>query len=227
MLNSEVMNCYRYKVHHDYGFAPNPFWGFMTLATCKGQIRRSNSLHVGDWIVGFGSVAMGNLGRMIFAMKVEEIITFDEYWKDVRFECKKPVLNGMLVQLYGDNVYHTDPISGRVIQEKCAHTNEDGSANEKHLNRDSAGKNVLISRTFYYFGDHSVELPREYAYICIPERNVRGDIQYTDLAGEDDKITAFANWLSETYEVGIHGEPCNWKEHGLPNLDESIDYNEE
>ena len=212
------MNCFRYKVHHDYGFAPNPFWGVMTLATCKGRIRRSANLHVGDWIVGFGSVAMGNLGRMIYAMRVDEIITFDDYWKDERFECKKPVLNGMLVQLYGDNVYHTDPITGDVIQERCAHSEADDTMNMTHLKRDADGKNVLISRTFYYFGDHSIEIPQEFSYIQIPVTNVRGDCQYTDLQGEDEKITAFANWLSSNFEIGIYGNPCNWKEHNLPKL---------
>lgn len=32
------MKCFRYKLDHDYGFAPNPFWGVMTLATCKAQL---------------------------------------------------------------------------------------------------------------------------------------------------------------------------------------------
>lgn len=212
------MNCFRYKVHHDYGFAPNPFWGVMTLATCKGRIRGSKKLHIGDWIVGFGSIAMGNAGRLIFAMKVEEIITFDEYWADERFECKKPVLNGMLVQLYGDNVYHTDARTGKVVQEKCAHSEPDNTQNLKHLKRDSSGRNVLISKTFYYFGDHSIELPHKYDYIKIPDQNVRGDCQYTDLEEENEKINAFAKWLASNYEIGIYGDPCNWKEHNLPPI---------
>ena len=35
------MHCFRYRMDHDYGFAPNPFWGTLTLATCKAQIRKS------------------------------------------------------------------------------------------------------------------------------------------------------------------------------------------
>lgn len=49
------MNCFRYKIEHDYGFAPNPFHGTLSLATCKGPIRQNKNLKVGDWIVGFGS----------------------------------------------------------------------------------------------------------------------------------------------------------------------------
>lgn len=34
------MHCFRYKLNHDYGLAPNPFGGVMTLAVCKGDIRK-------------------------------------------------------------------------------------------------------------------------------------------------------------------------------------------
>lgn len=96
------MNCFRYKIEHDYGFAPNPFHGTLSLATCKGPIRQNKNLQVGDWIVGFGSKSMDNDGYLIYAMKVERIITFDEYWESEEFQCKKPVINGTLVQMYGD-----------------------------------------------------------------------------------------------------------------------------
>ena len=60
------MNCFRYKLEHDYGFAPNPFHGTLSLATCKGQIRKNKHLQIGDWIIGLGSVAMGDLNHLIF-----------------------------------------------------------------------------------------------------------------------------------------------------------------
>lgn len=69
------MNCFRYKLEHDYGFAPNPFHGVLSLATCKGDIRNNKHLEIGDWIIGLGSVAMNNLNHLIFAMKLEEKIT--------------------------------------------------------------------------------------------------------------------------------------------------------
>ena len=68
------MNGFRHKLDHDYGFAPNPFWGIMSLATCKAQLRHNKYLQIGDWIAGFGGVGMGNLGRLIYAMKVEQIL---------------------------------------------------------------------------------------------------------------------------------------------------------
>ena len=62
------MNCFRYKIEHDYGFAPNPFHGTLSLATCKGPIRQNKNLQVGDWIVGFGSKSMDNDGYLVWDM---------------------------------------------------------------------------------------------------------------------------------------------------------------
>lgn len=64
------MRLYSYIVAHDTGFAPNPFWGWCTLATCKPRIRKSAG--VGDWIIGLTPKRAGN--RLLYAMKVEEKI---------------------------------------------------------------------------------------------------------------------------------------------------------
>jgi hypothetical protein len=34
----------------DTGFAPNPFHDFLTLATCKPDIRKK--AQIGDWVLG-------------------------------------------------------------------------------------------------------------------------------------------------------------------------------
>lgn len=202
------MNCFRYKLEHDYGFAPNPFHGILSLATCKGQIRKNKHLQIGDWVIGLGSVAMGNINHLIFAMQLDEKITFDDYWNDPRFQCKKPNINGSLLQLYGDNVYHTDAQTTKIIQENCAHSKEDGKVNIKHYNRDLDGKYVLLSKNFYYFGTNAPLIPTEYSYIY----NVARSIKYLDLMGDDIRIQKFINWIEKKYEKGIHGDPCNWKE---------------
>lgn len=209
------MTCFRYKLEHDYGFAPNPFHGVLTLAACKGDIRRNKNLKIGDWIVGLGSVAMGNLNHIIYAMQVSEILTFDQYWEDARFECKKPVLNGSLVQMYGDNVYHTDAVSHEIVQEQCAHSNDDGSVNEGHRDRDVRGQNVLIAKRFYYFGDNCPKLPSEFSYIKVDSRGIK----YWDMFGKDKLILPFVEWLENNFGPGVHGDPCNWKEFNLPKLD--------
>lgn len=44
------LKLYSYVVARDFGFAPNPFHGYCTLATCKPDIRATAS--VGDWVIG-------------------------------------------------------------------------------------------------------------------------------------------------------------------------------
>jgi hypothetical protein len=55
---------YRYIVDHDTGFAPNPYHGYCTLATCKQTIRKT--VRIGDWILGLSSKNSGN--KIIYAM---------------------------------------------------------------------------------------------------------------------------------------------------------------
>ena len=79
-----------YIVARDFGFAPNPFFGYCTLATCMVYIREG--AEVGDWVAGTGSgrKSVQREGYLVFAMRVEEILTFDEYWSDPRFRVKRP-----------------------------------------------------------------------------------------------------------------------------------------
>ena len=79
---SRIPRLYSYIVANDTGFAPNPFHGYCTLATCKPRIRKT--ARVGDWIVGTGSKRNGKAGYAVYAMRVTEIMTFDEYWSDPR-----------------------------------------------------------------------------------------------------------------------------------------------
>ncbi|WP_339744875.1 hypothetical protein [uncultured Rubinisphaera sp.] len=109
------MKLYSYVVARDYGFAPNPFHGICTLATCKPIIRAK--ARPDSWIVGTGSKEISLEGHIVFAMRVTEILTFDEYWSDVRFKCKSPNLRGSLKQAYGDNIYHRDSKSKDWIQD--------------------------------------------------------------------------------------------------------------
>lgn len=46
MLIEPSSNLYAYAITRDLGFAPNPFHGFCTLATCKPGIRKTAK--VGD-----------------------------------------------------------------------------------------------------------------------------------------------------------------------------------
>ena len=78
-----------YVVARDFGFAPNPFHGYCTLATCKPRIRKK--ARVNDWVIGMGGSRLKATGKCIFAMRVTEIITFDECWVNPIFLDKKPM----------------------------------------------------------------------------------------------------------------------------------------
>lgn len=76
---------FSYVVRYDSGFAPNPFYGSCTLATCKPDIRRSAQPK--DWVVGTGSAdRWRDRGtRLVHAMKVGEAMDFRSFWDDPRF----------------------------------------------------------------------------------------------------------------------------------------------
>lgn len=57
---------YSYVVARDFGFAPNPFNGFLTLATCKPKIRKW--AQVGDFVIGNANKQLNN--KLIYMMKV-------------------------------------------------------------------------------------------------------------------------------------------------------------
>ncbi|MGM8891323.1 hypothetical protein ACS8FA_10790 [Psychrobacter sp. 1Y1] len=201
------MNIFSYKVEHDLGLAPNPFHNFCTLAVCKSSIRRNRNLSIGDWVIGTGSEALGNTNHLIYAMKVEEKLTFNEYWEDERFESKKPIIEGSLVKIYGDNIYHQDANNEEWIQEDSAHSLDQGLTNEDHLKRDTGGQYVLVSQEFYYFGENAPKVPEDLIELCPKSR----DMEY--LNRSQGVVEAFVKWLKDNHKTGIHGDPINWKDH--------------
>lgn len=157
-----MARAYSYVVKRDYGFAPNPFYGVLTLATCKQDIRKSAK--PGDYIIGNATTTDDN--KLVYMAKVSEVMSFDEYWNSKRFQMKKPIMNGSLKKLYGDNIYHHDS-EGKWIQDDSHHANDDGSTNKYNLKRDtSTSDNVLICQEFFYFGKSMFLVPEEFS-ICI------------------------------------------------------------
>ncbi len=71
------MNLYSYVVTHDYGFAPNPFGGVLTLATCKPRIRQS--VVAGDWVMGTGSARSIVCNCLIFAAEIDRTMSIAAY----------------------------------------------------------------------------------------------------------------------------------------------------
>ncbi|MHC2754862.1 hypothetical protein ACVIWV_010377 [Bradyrhizobium diazoefficiens] len=130
------MTLFSYVIEHDLGFAPNPFHGVCTLACCKPQIRKSAKK--GDYILGTGAADPKLTGHLTYWMRVDEVMSFDEYWKDRRFRRKKPVMTATTYLRYGDNIYHHRDSNEAFIQEDSFHSLEDGSVSLGDLHRERA-----------------------------------------------------------------------------------------
>jgi hypothetical protein len=146
-----------YVVSRDFGFAPNPFHGLCSLATCKPGIRRS--AQVGDWVIGMGGSRLKATGRCIFAMQVSETRSFNQYWSDPAYLDKRPVRNGSKRMMVGDNIYHHGRKNGPWLQSDSHHSKADGTVNMHNLERDTKADRVLIGRHFYYFGVAAPQVP--------------------------------------------------------------------
>lgn len=181
-------NLYVYVVDRDFGFAPNPFHGYCTLATCKPGIRKS--ARIGDWLLGVGGSRLRATGKCIFLMNISEIITFETYWADTRFHVKKPIRNGSSVMMVGDNVYHRDVTTGDWIQEDSHHSNQDGSPNNTNLQRDTLSENVLISNHFFYFGSAAIS-------VDLTSINYKNGRSYSKKSFGNSEVAAFVKDIED------------------------------
>jgi hypothetical protein len=203
------MRMYSYVVARDFGFAPNPFYGNCTLATCKPEIRRTAL--IGDLVVGTGSAQRNRAGYLTYAMTVTEVLTFDEYWRDPRFDCKHPSMHGSMKQAFGDNIYHRSAPSDSWIQDDSHHSYSDGTPNSFNLANDVKADRVLVSGRFAYFGGDGPKIPPRF-------RSFNGcDI----CAGRGYKnqfpaelVREFMTWWQGLGQAGCVGTPLDWTGRG-------------
>ncbi|MFM0042146.1 Nmad2 family putative nucleotide modification protein [Paraburkholderia sediminicola] len=192
------MNLFSYVVARDFGFAPNPFNQVCTLATCKPKIRCK--AQIDDVIVG--SAPSPNQYKLVFYMRVDEILKYNAYWSDPRFQGKKPNLFGSKKAAFGDNIYHTDAV-GNWLQLDSHHTNEDGSSCSENISTDTSCENVLLSRQFAYWGGEGPTLPPQ-LYGLIK----RGPGHKSACFSDEFKAQA-VGWLSASGN-GFLGRPGSW-----------------
>ncbi|MEP0189767.1 MAG: hypothetical protein ABJP70_01175 [Erythrobacter sp.] len=197
-----------YVVRYDSGFAPNPFFGYSTLATCKPDIRKS--VKVGDWVVGTGSAARDvNRGdHLVHAMRVTETIDFRHYWTDERFKRKRPMRQGSRRQSCGDNIYYRSDDDCHWLQLPSFHAHPVEAIRQKHINRDTSVDRVLVSNEFYYFGGEGPMLPDEFRV-----QGARSIVKrFSGMKRIDDAnlILDFAAWLRTLDDTGYCGRPRDW-----------------
>ena len=206
------MEMYSYIITRDFGFAPNPFGEFCTLATCKPSIRKIAK--IGDWVIATGPKTFYNKqGYLFLAMKVEEKLTFNEYWKDERFQYKKPVFNGSLKQCFGDNIYVLGEENKVWHQQDSHHSLDGGEINKRNLKNDTKSPYVLISKQFYYFGKGNIEIPNSLkSELCNRWRFPLYKLIKKEIAQK------CIQWLETSFEKGIQEEPMEF-EKGFKRFD--------
>lgn len=222
---------YSYVLTHDTGFAPNVSHGYCTLATCKPKIRMN--ANVGDWVIGTGSLSRDdNEERLLYAMRVEEVMPYDEYFERADFKYKKPK-DSDLHDPQGDNIYYTGkPLGGERIENSDTYSASTPDGERIHYKEalpfvqlenpnhppsridpdtpdDPDRQAVLVSRQFWYFGEKEVHLPEDDALrdaLIKGYQNPDGKIGRKKTENET-KINQFMSWLVENYRIGVHSHP--------------------
>lgn len=186
-----------YVVRHDYGFAPNPYGGFLTLATCKSPVR--DAARLGDIVIGTGSVGNVGSGRLIFAGRVSEIVPTDRYGAEERFAIKRPSKEAPSWRRRGDNIY--ERVDGQWTQRPNPFHDEGNVA------IDLKSLRVLVCEQFWYFGDAAPDISADFGDVLIKRH-----FKYTT---DPQRIAEFETFLAR-YEPGIHGRPSRGGGLSLP-----------
>ena len=190
---------FSYVVARDTGFAPNPFHGYCTLATCKPRIR--DTAEVGDWVIGTDSKQRRRAGFLVYAMRVTETLTLDEYWRDVRFAGKRPNADGQPEERCGDNIYHFDRTCGQWRQKTGSfHCGTD-------VGRDTKVDCVLVSDDFVYFGGDGPPVP-EFCGV-----NVCCVTQGHKCRFPEEVVESAIEWVRGLGDTGRCGQPSEMTPH--------------
>ncbi len=195
------MLVHTYCVEHDLGFAPNPFHGVCSLGCCAPQLRKYAS--IGDVVAGRGSARVGRRNNLVYWMRIDEILTFEDYDSDPRFSAKIPDMSASTMLRYGDNMYFRDPITNEFVQRDSFHSNENGVQSPTDIETDTGTTtNVLLGRQFSYYGGSGPEIPEQFRPM-FPQRN--------RACHHPDKLKdGLLAWLNIDDPKGIVGLPTDW-----------------
>ena len=133
--------------------------------------------------------------RLVYAMRISEVLDFDRYYSDPRFTTKKPVPGKTWKEACGDNIYHRTEDGSSWIQEPSPFHNT-----PEYLKRDTKHPRVFISEYFYYFGANAPAIPADFSTLVRDRQGCR-------CSYPPDVADGFVQWLEASYAPGVHGEP--------------------
>lgn len=195
-----AIRLFTYKQTHDTGFAPNPFHGVCTLATCKPRIRLHKQ--VGDWIAGFTSRSLNGdevgYERLIYLMQVSEKLPLEIYHDDERFVQKIPTQgSSRCIETMGDNIYG--------LRDGVYFQVPNRSHSEEHIRRDTSGRFALIGLTYAYFGSEPLIIPDE-----VRPKLPIGQASHGVRTDDPIRAQAFVDFVLSS-GTGVHARPTSWK----------------
>lgn len=200
------MRLFAYKMTHDTGFAPNPFWGFLTLATCKPWLRRSK--RAGDWIAGFTSKQLcgdepGD-ERLVFLMQVDERIALADYFRDRRFQPRIPrESEAARIHRCGDNIYM--PLVRHASDPQDFVQLPNGFHGPSAKDCDLYGRHALIATRFAYFGGKPLRIPRN-----VRPRIPLGQSAHGTRTHDLVKAKGFIDYVFEIASARVMAHPHQW-----------------
>jgi hypothetical protein len=187
-----------YIITVDSGFAPNPFGRYCTLACCKPTIRRM--AEKGDIVIACASSSAATPGHLVYAMRVKEVIPYQEYWRDSRFARRKPSRR-TAISRRGDNIWHQDRADKWHV---CAGACHD----ESHCERDTGGVNALVATEFFYFGRSAIRIPSRFADMLAQTQGHKN-------TRDRERIDRFWDWVSKAAKrSGRIDYPSDFAEEG-------------
>lgn len=196
-MTNEDVYLHMYTMTADSGFAPYVTKDWISLACCAGPVRKDTK--IGYFVLGVAGKTMKGVKQHtpIFLMKVDEKLTFDEYYKDLRFIGR------------ADNIYRKK--GEEYIQDR--RYVKDKRYIKEHEGENDARKSeyVLLSRNFYYFGDYWKKNEDIYKFtkaFCskIGFRHTGGG-QYKKLSINKKYVRDFLDYIKKNFDTGVIGNP--------------------
>lgn len=189
------MKLFSYVVEHDEGGSPNPYHKYCTLAHCKYRENLSKPKNLIEkavdyfnqkeevWVLGTGGANLSKSeghGKIIYLMKVTDVLSLEDYYLSKKFALKKYIENGNKIERLGDNY---------CLNDKDAPFGYD--------------RYVLISNHFVYFGRNAKNIPSKYSNSHLEKKGPSYRYDFND-----DLIQKFTTCIIKMYGKGKKGDPC-------------------
>lgn len=127
-------------------------------------------------------------------MEVSEVLDFDTYYRDPRFEYKKPRIDQTWREVRGDNIYHRAEDGTWEQDSTLFH------GTSQNRDQDTRHPRVFVSEHFYYFGANASVIPGRFGTLI-------RDRQGCKCSHPEELAKAFVSWLEISFEPGVHANP--------------------